>query len=55
LSLSDSDDDQIALIVKETGQNAADIAALQHVIAAKRAEADADAAVEKIEASNVLG
>lgn len=47
--LTDSDDDQIALIMKETGQNAAVMAALQPVIAAQRAEAEADAAVKKVE------
>lgn len=47
--LVDSDDDQIALIVKETGQNAAVIAALQPVMAARRVEADATAAVERIQ------
>jgi len=47
--LTESDEDQITLILKETGQNAAVAAAMQPVIAAKRAEADAYALVDRIQ------
>jgi hypothetical protein len=46
--LTDSDEDQLALIVNETGHNPGVVAALQPVIAARRAEADAEDAVDKI-------
>jgi hypothetical protein len=46
--LTDSDEDQLTLILKETGNNAALVAALQPVFAARRAEADAEEAVDKV-------
>ncbi len=46
--LTDADEDQIALIVKQSGQNAQLEAALQPVLAARRRSADADEAVRKI-------
>jgi hypothetical protein len=46
--LTDADEDQIALIVKQSGQNAQLEAALQPVLAARRRSADADDAVRKI-------
>ena len=49
--LTDSDDDQLALILRETGQNANVLAALGPVIEAKRTQSDAAAAVVKIRGS----
>jgi hypothetical protein len=46
--LTDSNEDQLTLILKETGNNAAVVAALQPVFAARRAEADAEEAVDKV-------
>jgi hypothetical protein len=46
--LTDSDEDQLTLILKETGNNAALVAALQPVFAARRAGADAEEAVDKV-------
>ncbi|MGA1984108.1 MAG: carboxypeptidase regulatory-like domain-containing protein [Acidobacteriaceae bacterium] len=46
--LTDSDEDQLAVIVNETGHNPGLVVALQPVIAARRAEADAEDAVDKI-------
>jgi hypothetical protein len=48
--LTDAEDAEFATILSETGNNAAVMAALQPVIAAKRKEADAEDAVKKIEA-----
>jgi hypothetical protein len=46
--LTDSDEDQLALILNETGHDAALVAALQPVLAARRAEADAEDTVDKV-------
>ena len=46
--LTNSDEDQLALILNETGHNTALVAALDPVLAARRAEADAEDTVDKV-------
>ena len=47
--LADSDEDQLAVILKETGQNPVITAELQPIVAAKHAEAEADDSVQRIQ------
>jgi len=46
--LTNSDEDQLALIVNETGHNAGVMAALEPILAARRVVADATDAVDKV-------
>jgi hypothetical protein len=48
--LTDSDDDELALIMNQTGRNAAVVAALEPILTARRAEASAEEAVERVKA-----